>query len=90
MGDHPWDCISNNAKEIKGSLRQPKSITSTKMRKYIATVSQTAALSEIDIDWLACHLGHYVRVHHTFCCFHHSTTQLTKVSKLLLVENVNK
>ena len=79
-----WDCVSSNVKEIEGSLRQPKSITSTKLRKYIATVSQTAALSEVDIDWLARHLGHDVRVHREFYRLHHSTTELAKVSKLLL------
>lgn len=72
-----WDCVTSNIREIEGSHRQTKSITSTKLRKYIATVSQTAALSEVDIDWLARHLG---RVHHDFYCLHHSTTELAKVS----------
>ena len=79
-----WDCISNNVKEIEGVLRQPKSITSTKLRQFIATVSQTAALSEVDIDWLARHLGHDVRIHRKFYRLHHSTTELARVSKLLL------
>jgi len=77
-----WDCVSNNVKEIEGLLRQPKSITSTKLRNNIATVSQTAALSEVDIAWLACHLGHDVCIHHEFYHVHHSTTELAKVSKL--------
>ena len=75
-----WDCMTSNVREIEGSLHQPKSITSTKLRKYIATVSQTAALSEVDIDWLARHLGHDVRVHHDFYRLHLSTTELAKVS----------
>ena len=82
-----WDCVTSNVREIEGSLCQRKSITSTKLRRYIATVSQTAALSEVDIDWLARHLGHNVRVHHDFYHLHHlhhSTTELAKVSKLLL------
>lgn len=79
-----WDCVSNTVKEIEGVLRQPKSITSTKLRKFIATVSQTAPLSEVDIDWLARHLGHDVRTHRKFYRLHNSTTELAKVSKLLL------
>ena len=80
-----WDCVTSNVREIvEGSLRQPKSITSTKLCRYIATVSQTAALSEVDIDWLARHLGHNVHVHYDFYHLHHSTTGLAKVSKLLL------
>ena len=80
-----WDCVTSNVREIvEGSLRQPKSITSTKLCRYIATVSQTAALSEADIDWLARQLGYDVHVHHDFYHLHHSTTELAKVSKLLL------
>ena len=56
-----WDSVSDNMKEI----------TSTKLRKYIATVCQAAALTEVDVDWLVHHLGH------------ESTTELAKVSKLL-------
>lgn len=59
-------------------------ITSTKLRKYIAMVSQTAAISKVDINWLACHLGHDVRVHREFYRPHHFTTELAKVSELLL------
>ena len=76
--------MTSNVREIEGSLRQAKSITSTKLRRYIATVSQTAALSEVDINWLVRHLGHYVHVHHDFYRLHHSTIELAKVSKLLL------
>ena len=47
-------------------------------------VSQTAAISKVDINWLACHLGHDVRVHREFYRPHHFTTELAKVSELLL------
>ena len=79
-----WDSTSSNVKEMKGLLRQPKSITSTRLRKYIATVSQTVALTEIDIDWLLHYLGHDVHIHRKFYHLHHSATELAKVRKLLL------
>ena len=47
-------------------------------------MSQTAALTELDVDWLARHLGHDIRVHRQFYRLHESTTELAKVSKLLL------
>ena len=62
----------------------PKEITSTKLRKYIATVSQAAALTEVGVDWLARHLGHDVRIHREFYRLHESTAELAKVSKLLM------
>ena len=86
-----WDCVSANVKEVQGSMKEPKAITSTKLRKYVATVSQTAALTEV--DWLARHLGHDIRVHREFYRLHESSTELAKVSKLLLAVdsgNINK
>ena len=78
-----WDCVSASVKEVK-EIQKPEVITSTKLRKYIATVSQTAALTELDVDWLARHLGHDIRVHRQFYRLHESTAELAKVSKLLL------
>ena len=79
-----WDCVSQFVQNIKQTLKQPEAITGTKLRKYIATVSQTAALTEVDVDWPARHLGRDVRVHREFYRFHESTTELAKVSKLSL------
>lgn len=58
-----WDWVFENVKEIQACLKQPAAIMGTKLRKYIATVSQTAALSAQDLDWLARHLGHNVSIH---------------------------
>ena len=76
------DCLRKVTSSI--NLQQPKLITSTKLRKYIATVSQVASLSENDLDWVAKHLGHDIRIHRDFYRLHDSTIELAKVSKLLL------
>ena len=50
-------------------------------------------LTEVDVDWLARHLGHDIRVHREFYRLHESSTELAKVSKLLLAVdsgNINK
>lgn len=78
-----WDSVSASVTEVK-EIQKPEAITSTKLRKYIAPVSQTAALTELDADWLAHHLEHGIRVHRQFYCLHESTKELAKVSKLLL------
>ena len=52
-------------------------------------MSQTAALTELDVGWLAHHLGHDIRVHRQFYCLHESTRKLAKVSKLLAVDAGN-
>ena len=41
-------------------------------------------MEEKEVDWLARHLGHDIRVHRDFYRLHESTIEIAKVSKLLL------
>ena len=77
-----WESIKHAISEV--SLERPELITSTKLRKYIATVSQVGSLTDNDMDWLARHLGHDIRIHREYYRLHESTLELAKVSKLLL------
>ncbi|XP_078322178.1 uncharacterized protein LOC144621976 isoform X2 [Crassostrea virginica] len=66
------------------SLREPSKITSTNLRKYIATVSQILDMTDNELDMLARHLGHDVKTHKENYRLSHSTRELTKVSQLLI------
>ena len=66
------------------NLMRPELITSTRLRKYIATVVQLFDLKETEYDWLARHLGHDIRVHRDFYRMHESAVELTKISRVLL------
>ena len=79
-----WDCLRKFATECEPPLSNPTNITSTKLRKYIATISQVLSLKETEVDWLARHLGHDIQVHRDFYRLHESTIEIAKVSKLLL------
>lgn len=68
----------------EAGLKHPDSITSTNLRKYMATVCQVFNLTENETDWLARHLGHDIRVHRDFYRSHESVIELAKVSRLLL------
>ncbi|XP_060522328.1 uncharacterized protein LOC132699555 [Cylas formicarius] len=76
------DCLRKAC--IDAGLASPDNITSTKLRKYTATVCQVFNLSETDYDWIARHLGHDIRVHREFYRLHESAIELTKVSRILL------
>ncbi|KAJ3650275.1 hypothetical protein Zmor_021973 [Zophobas morio] len=76
------DCIRKFANEA--NLQSPSLLTSTKLRKYIATVVQILDLKHKEYDWLARHLGHDIRIHREFYRLHESAVELTKVSRLLL------
>lgn len=76
------DCLKKCCKAAE--LQHPENISSTKLRKYIATVCQVFNMSENEYDWLARHLGHDIRVHRDFYRLHESAVELTKVSRLLI------
>ena len=80
---HGWDCVLPNVKKLK-EIKKPEEMTSMKLWKNIATITQTTALTEVNMDWLARCLGHDIRIHQQFNQLHESTTELAKVSKLLL------
>ena len=70
---HGWD-VSAHIKKLKG-IKEPDTITSTKLRKYIATNSQNVALMEVDTDWLAHNLGMTLESIASFIGLHKSTTE---------------
>nr|CAI5839771.1 unnamed protein product [Callosobruchus analis] len=82
------DCIKKWC--FEANLESPETVTSTKFRKYVATVCQVFNLKENECDWPARHLGHDIRVHREFYRLHESTVELTKVSRLLLAVDQGK
>ena len=64
--------------------KHPEAITSTNLRKHIATVSQVLNLKNNELDQLANFLGHDIRVHREFYRLPESCTQVTKISQLLM------
>ncbi|XP_074033504.1 uncharacterized protein isoform X1 [Leptinotarsa decemlineata] len=76
------DCLKRYIDMI--DLQKPDLITSTKLRKYVATTVQLFNLKETETDWLARHLGHDIRIHRDFYRLHESAVELTKVSRILL------
>lgn len=68
----------------KSGAKDPKSITSTKLRKHVATAAQLLNLKDNEIDSLATYMGHDIRVHRQYYRLPDSVTQLAKVSKLLI------
>lgn len=54
------------------------------MRKHVATISQILNLKDNELDQLADFLGHDIRVHRDFYRLPEATTQVAKISKILL------
>lgn len=62
----------------------PDTLTTTLLRKHIATTSQILNLKHNELDILANFLGHDINVHRRFYRLPDETLQLAKVSKLLI------
>ena len=76
------DCLRKFANEC--GAKNADALTSTKLRKHIATMSQVLSLRRHELDLLANFLGHDVRVHREFYRLPEQTLQVAKVSKLLI------
>ena len=77
-----WDSLKLTVTEVE--LKRPELITSTRLRKYAATVSQILDLTKSELNWLAKHLGHDISVHREFYQLQHSTLELANVSRMLI------
>ncbi|XP_055006638.1 uncharacterized protein LOC129408046 [Boleophthalmus pectinirostris] len=76
------ECLRHFAKAC--GAKNPDTLTSTKLRKQTATLSQVLNLSNTELDQLADFLGHDVRVHRQFYRLPEGTLQLAKISKVLM------
>jgi hypothetical protein len=76
------DCLRKFGREC--GARDPGAITTTLLRKHIATMSQMLALRSNELDLLASFLGHNIQVHREFYRLPEQTLQVAKVSKLLI------
>lgn len=63
--------------------QHPENITSTKLRKHVATVSQLLNLQAHELDQLATFMGHDIEVHREFYRLPEETLQIAKVSRIL-------
>ena len=78
------DSLKMFTNDCEPPVSNPEFVTGTKLRKYIATISQVLAHKETEVGWLARHLGHDIRVHREYYRLHESTIEIAKLSKLLL------
>ncbi|XP_070210395.1 uncharacterized protein [Littorina saxatilis] len=76
------DCLREEVADC--GVTHPEFITTTKLRKQIATISQVVNLKDHELDVLADFMGHDVRIHREFYRLPQQTYQVAKVSKLLL------
>ncbi|KAL0961574.1 hypothetical protein UPYG_G00355070, partial [Umbra pygmaea] len=76
------DCLQQFVKDC--GIKNTMSLTSTKLRKHVATLSKVLNLKDTELDQLADFLGHDVRVHRQYYRLPEGTLQLAKMSKIFM------
>lgn len=79
------DCLKKYA--IECGAKFPQLLTSTKLRKHLATMTQVLGLKEGNQDLLAKFMGHDIRVHRQFYKLPDNILELAKVTKILHLIN---
>ena len=64
--------------------RKPETLSSTKLRRQVATLTRVLNRNDTEQDLLADFLGHDIRVHRKFYRLPEGTLQLAKISKVLM------
>ncbi|PZC80636.1 hypothetical protein B5X24_HaOG214203 [Helicoverpa armigera] len=78
---------------ISSGAKHPENLTSTKLKKNVATMSQILNLTNNELDQLATFMGHDIRVHREYGKENRlpeSTVQLAKISKILIASEKGK
>ncbi|KAJ8030334.1 hypothetical protein HOLleu_26714 [Holothuria leucospilota] len=76
------DCLRKLS--IECGAENPDRLTSTRLRKHIATVSQILHLNENELEVLAKFMGHDIRMHRQYYRLPDETMQVAKMTKFLL------
>lgn len=81
------DCLRKLSKACRAKC--PETLTSTKLRKHLATMTQNLGLSETNLLMyvLAKCMGHDIRIHRQFYRLPENTVELAKVTKIMHLIN---
>ena len=80
---HHGSDVMRKFASLSGAQR-PHLLTTTKLRKHVASLAQVLALKENEMDMLASFLGHDLRVHREFYRMPLDVLQVARVSKVFL------
>ncbi|KAH3754703.1 hypothetical protein DPMN_189384 [Dreissena polymorpha] len=81
-----WAYDSLNKAGEEASLKAPELITSTNLRKYMATMTQVLDLKSNEFEWVLNHLGHTMDVHKLHYRATSDILERTQNAKLLMLQ----
>jgi len=92
LGEHAHfrgsDAMRKFAAECKA--KQPHLLTSTKLRKHVASLAQVLSLQPNELDSLATFMGHDLRVHTQYYRLPFDIMQIARISKIFIAAEKGK
>ncbi|VDI77991.1 Hypothetical predicted protein [Mytilus galloprovincialis] len=83
-----WSAMNKMATEA--GCKNPELISSSRLRKYLATVCQVLDLEDFELEWLSRHLAHNINTHKNHYRQHDSTIEIAKIGNLILAADEGK
>ncbi|CAG2217888.1 unnamed protein product [Mytilus edulis] len=74
----------------EAGCKNPELISSSRLRKYLATVCQVLDLEDFELEWLSRHLAHNINTHKNHYRQHDSTIEIAKIGNLILAADEGK
>lgn len=78
----PWFTLNKFAQ--KAGCHKPHLISSSRLRKYLSTVTQIMNLEDHELQWLSRHLAHDINTHKQYYRQHDAAIEIAKVGSLIL------
>jgi len=83
-----WHAMNKMAQEA--GCKQPHLISSSRLRKYLATVCQILDFEDYELEWLSRHLAHDLNTHKNHYRQHDATVEIAKIGSLIVAADAGQ
>ncbi|KAL5003937.1 hypothetical protein ScPMuIL_017393 [Solemya velum] len=74
----------------EAGCEQPNLVSSSRLRKYLATVCQILDLEDFELEWLSRHLAHDINTHKMHYRQHDAAVEIAKVGSLMMAADAGQ
>lgn len=83
-----WQAMNKMAQEA--GCKHPHLISSSRLRKYLATVCQILDFEDYELEWLSRHLAHDPNSHKQHYRQHDATVEIAEIGSLILAADAGQ
>ena len=83
-----WHAMNKLSQEA--GCKHPQLVSSSRLRKYMATVCQILDFEDFELEWLSKHLAHDINTHKQHYRQHDATVEIAKIGSLILAADAGQ